>query len=530
MTKNEDSIPDFNHVKSSLKEYLDSIEELKNKDKTSAMAFIIQQKEIFKANKDNIDILENNIKELKIKLSEIEKEIDVTNKIKSIIKDFSKEQLQEFKSSLKEMLSEDEIEDILNFDKFLSNANKMKNEMGNLISQMQECLNQTNKIIDKEKELKYLYNIGITYSIINLFTMLIFISLHTILQFVPLNVKIPALVITLFSIFTISYFILGVFALRKDYLFFKDKYFKVCECLEFISTLCLIVDVALLLIFSAYNINFNLGNKILISIYSLLLWISMFIKLFSQEKLFNKDKNFAVSIAILICISISGFLNFYSINWMMLLISAILSLFLTVFILKMVLVNKLQISTFKDVFKMFVLILFDVIINLYLIYLLFWNPESQSQDLFIAITGVYGCVIGGMLTLAGVAWTIHFTSKENKRQDELKVRPIPIYTTNKCFGFSQFHTGHLISVGTDYENIKFYLFKNIGQSPFKIDIGSDIEKTNWILPNEEFALGLRVDNTSDVIQIQITDILNNVYVYEISFNDIFRISNFKNIK
>ena len=44
MTKNEDSIPDFNHVKSSLKEYLDSIEELKNKDKTSAMAFIIQQK------------------------------------------------------------------------------------------------------------------------------------------------------------------------------------------------------------------------------------------------------------------------------------------------------------------------------------------------------------------------------------------------------------------------------------------------------------------------------------------------------
>lgn len=135
-----------------------------------------------------------------------------------------------------------------------------------------------------------------------------------------------------------------------------------------------------------------------------------------------------------------------------------------------------------------------------------------------------------MLTLAGVAWTIHFTSKENKRQDELKVRPIPIYTTNKCFGFSQFHTGHLISVGTDYENIKFYLFKNIGQSPFKIDIGSDIEKTNWILPNEEFALGLRVDNTSDVIQIQITDILNNVYVYEISFNDIFRISNFKNIK
>lgn len=141
MTKNEDSIPDFNHVKSSLKEYLDSIEELKNKDKTSAMAFIIQQKEIFKANKDNIDILENNIKELKIKLSEIEKEIDVTNKIKSIIKDFSKEQLQEFKSSLKEMLSEDEIEDILNFDKFLSNANKMKNEMGNLISQMQECFN-----------------------------------------------------------------------------------------------------------------------------------------------------------------------------------------------------------------------------------------------------------------------------------------------------------------------------------------------------------------------------------------------------
>lgn len=149
MTKNKDPISDFNDVTSSLKEYLDTIEELKNKDKTSAMAFVIQQKEIFKANKTNIKILEKSIKDLKIKLREIEKEIVVTNKIKSIIKDFSKEQLQEFKSSLKEMLSDDEIEDIFNFDKFLSNANKMKNEMKNLISQMQECLNQTNKIVDK---------------------------------------------------------------------------------------------------------------------------------------------------------------------------------------------------------------------------------------------------------------------------------------------------------------------------------------------------------------------------------------------
>lgn len=46
MKKNEDSIPDFNHVKSSLKEYLDSIEELKNKDKTSEVNPIFAEQKL----------------------------------------------------------------------------------------------------------------------------------------------------------------------------------------------------------------------------------------------------------------------------------------------------------------------------------------------------------------------------------------------------------------------------------------------------------------------------------------------------
>lgn len=530
MKDKKTSVKEFEDITNVLKEYLKSIEELKNKDKMATMVFVLQQKEMFKANKENSAILENGIKKLNQKLTELNKSIALSQTIKLIISNFSERHLEEFKNSLKEELSEQEIENIFNVDKFLNDANKVKNDIENLISQMQECLNQIKQLATKEKELKKIYNVGISYSIVNLITMLIFITLHTILQFVPINVKFPALVITVFSIFTIGYIVFGIFALCKDHLFFKDKYFKICECLEFISMIFLIVSVSLFFIFSAYNINFNLGSKIMISIYSLLLWISMFIKLFYKEKLFKEDKNFAVSIAILICVSIAGFLNFYSISWAMILISVILSIFLTAFILKMVLINKIQISTFKDIFKIIVLILLDIIANLYLIYLLFWNPKAQSQDLFTTISGVYGCVIGGILTLAGVAWTIKFTSKENNRQDVLKVRPIMIYTTNKCYGYSEFHSNHIISVSNKYEDIRFYLFKNIGQTPFKIDIDSVSEKTNWILPDETFALGLRIEKTEDIINLKVIDILDNAYNYEISFNNVFRIASFKILK
>ena len=56
MTKNEDSIPDFNHVKSSLKEYLDSIEELKSKIKAIVDSFNPTKKKALKPKLESVGL------------------------------------------------------------------------------------------------------------------------------------------------------------------------------------------------------------------------------------------------------------------------------------------------------------------------------------------------------------------------------------------------------------------------------------------------------------------------------------------
>jgi len=118
------------------------------------------------------------------------------------------------------------------------------------------------------------------------------------------------------------------------------------------------------------------------------------------------------------------FTKFYNNRFIMILVSALNSLFLIVLLLKITLINKIKLNTTASLFKYFTLFLLTITLNIYLIYLLFWNFDSNanSQDLFIAIASIYGCLVGGILTLGGVAWTINKSKEdsENLRKETIK--------------------------------------------------------------------------------------------------------------
>ena len=73
------------------------------------------------------------------------------------------------------------------------------------------------------------------------------------------------------------------------------------------------------------------------------------------------------------------------------------------------------------------LLIITVVGTILSLYLTLWKTPTEGQvvdnSLFSAAVGVYAALLGGGLTLAGVAWTIKSTSSE--RTEELKFRCCP---------------------------------------------------------------------------------------------------------
>ena len=97
-------------------------------------------------------------------------------------------------------------------------------------------------------------------------------------------------------------------------------------------------------------------------------------------------------------------------------------LLLTILILKKFLIDKPNIENIIEVLYITMITLVTIGLTIASLYKIFWIQSSDGQDvdntLFSSILGVYAAMIGGGITLVGVAWTIK--DGDRKRQVEVE--------------------------------------------------------------------------------------------------------------
>ena len=165
-----------------------------------------------------------------------------------------------------------------------------------------------------------------------------------------------------------------------------------------------------------------------------------------------------------------------------------------------------------------------VLITIYTFYRLFWRPEAESQPLFAAIVGVYAAILGGTITLSGVAWTIRKSDLDRKEEEKKKNKPV--FTINKLFtepavdkkqkicfdainGFLEYSINTFAEI--ENSNCSSFFIKSI----FHDSKWWSIEGDTVVLPGNKVALSFRFNQDVNNLFLQVQDILGNAYYYEL---------------
>ena len=106
-------------------------------------------------------------------------------------------------------------------------------------------------------------------------------------------------------------------------------------------------------------------------------------------------------------------------------LAIVLSILLTALVLKSCLLDKLSFKDHKTIMNFLLVAVLAVGISVYTIYLWFWKKDGTEQALFSAVMGIYAAVLGGAITLGGVAWTIR--RQDEIRNDEEKKKAKPFF-------------------------------------------------------------------------------------------------------
>ena len=194
----------------------------------------------------------------------------------------------------------------------------------------------------------------------------------------------------------------------------------------------------------------------------------MIFYLFLQTKMFDAMENIIILfVSLIICTSL--FLPLID-NWLIIwfidcfLVSA--SLLLTVVVLKKVLLEKVSFSEFSSMLSFVVIVLLTIALSVFTIYEFCWLEGEKEQILFSSITSVYAAVLGGAITLGGVAWTIK--DGNEKRQEELQ---------------------RVENERKEEERKKYRPFVNVyaGHNLQGLNITSDIMVTKWLNNTEDIS-------------------------------------------
>lgn len=149
----------------------------------------------------------------------------------------------------------------------------------------------------------------------------------------------------------------------------------------------------------------------------------------------------------------------------------------------------------------------------------------EDTNLQTVVTAIAASVLGGLLTLVGVAWTIKHTN-ESRKQDEVQ-RCVPIFSYNMlrqepkldvvvqkiCFTKIEEETRFKCGVYVELENSNKNSF--VIKRVFHDDTWFEIEGNTTVLPSNKCLFTFSFSNKPDKIYLEVEDELNNKHFYQL---------------
>lgn len=198
-----------------------------------------------------------------------------------------------------------------------------------------------------------------------------------------------------------------------------------------------------------------------------------------------------------------------------------ISTLLIALMIKKFVVEQIKFISLQSILDFIFLFLATIATSVATIYFIFWKPGAESQDLFNAVMGIFAGLVGGALTLAGVAWTIR--KSDNDRKDEEKKKAKPLFTFDMVYQNINDVTGKKFCFD---DNIRPYschvlaIIENSDRSAFRLErIYHDkswfsISANKVMLPSAKIYLDFTFDDINGLF-LEALDTLENKYYYEI---------------
>ena len=272
-----------------------------------------------------------------------------------------------------------------------------------------------------------------------------------------------------------------------------------------------------------YDLDFLLPTIILLSIFALIIGVFIY-DIFCSSKFFVGELGYS-ALTVAIGISLSSALVTIDNVWVSQIVTTLLvmaEIGLILMTLKAFLIEQRKIETILEIICLIVVLFMTIAIGAVLIYRFTWN-HSQDNSLFIAVISIYAALIGGVLTLTGVAWTIRHSEAQRRNDEKIKYRPYIVLEDIKS-GFNYFVLPYLknstTSIKTIFPNFPMYITDNADC----IFFGAIVENKFFPAVTELFMSrnsrhATEELNCQEVIKtnkfsVIIKDLLDNYYKYE----------------
>lgn len=149
--------------------------------------------------------------------------------------------------------------------------------------------------------------------------------------------------------------------------------------------------------------------------------------------------------------------------------------------------------------------------------------DEENNDLFNALISIFAALIGGAVTLVGVAWTIN-NNKEEKKQEEIE-KAMPYFTFNLVCNKPKNIDGMKVCFPEELEvNYEFDTYGEMENSKHSVVILKRLfhdnkwfilECNNTLIHNSKLILNFRFSNPDDII-LEVADVLGNMYYYKLN--------------
>lgn len=203
---------------------------------------------------------------------------------------------------------------------------------------------------------------------------------------------------------------------------FKQKGY-VFDFFLLIANLFLVVGNSIGFIGAMYYTDLSIVSLIFSIIFnsvSLGVWL---IRLLLARKTFKEEKISLSFVIILLFVLINTIFYIYKIKWLAILFLTAICFILFILLMKVLFFSEIKLNTIFKIGIFTLISLFEICLIAFVLYLAFWNPNTEDQSLFNSAMGVYAGILGGLLTLAGVSWTIKHQEKTQKEEEKKKNKP-----------------------------------------------------------------------------------------------------------